>query len=162
MKTRSIGYGLLIGLMSLAMYVCLVPFGSTSVDYDLGRVEYDPMVPLASFRVDCGDDDFSFTTSQWRLPIGMRELLGGADMSSPGGPFNATDVGGGPSRRFVMAALGRRHILTAIEHGGVGYGVEVWSFRRKDFFHWVGNKTLVLGGHADMSPSQFIALTCKS
>ncbi|MFL6626104.1 MAG: hypothetical protein ACJ8G1_06635 [Vitreoscilla sp.] len=160
-KLLSIGSGLLVGVVGLAVYVCLVPIGSTRLDYESSRVEYDPMVPPASYRVDCGDDGFSFTRSPWRLPTGMREALGGAGMSSPGGPFNATDVGGGPSSRFVMAALGRQHILVAVEQGGVGYSVEIWAFRRKDFFHWVGDRTLIFGGDTQMSPSQFIALACK-
>jgi len=159
MNRRIYGTGLLVALVTVCLYAYLVPLGTTRLDYEANRAGYDP---FADSRVDCGDDHFERTTSMWRLPIGMRDVLGGAEMSSPGGPFNPGDVGDGPTRRFAMAAIGQTHILAAVEQGGVGYSVEVWAFKRDGSFHWVGNRVPgVIGGDPKMSLSQLLALTCK-
>lgn len=159
MKRRVYGLGLLVAFVAMASYAYLVPFGGTRLDYESERADYDPS---ADYRVDCGDDKFELTSSLWRLPIGMRDVLGGAELSGAEGAFNPSDAGGGSDRRFGLAAVGRSRIFAAVEQGGVGYGVEIWAFRRKDFLHWVGNR--VPGGGAGTVPkslAQFLALTCK-
>ncbi len=102
MNRQIVGIGLLVALVAMGLYACLVPLGTTRLDYKAGLADLDP---IADPRVDCGDDHFEQTTSMWRLPIGMRDILGGAGMSGPGGPFNPGDVGDGPRRRFATAAI---------------------------------------------------------
>ena len=48
------------------------------------------------------------------------------------GNFNATDVGDGPRRRYAVAKLSEDCAFVAIEHGGRGYFIEIWSFRHTD------------------------------
>ena len=157
MNRHPYGTGLLVAVVAVAIYTYLVPFGSTRRDYASAFDE-----PLADDRVECGDESFALTTSPWRLPNGMRDVLGGSEMSSPGGPFNAGDVGDGPRSRFGVAALGRRHIFVAVEHGGIGYGVGFWAFKRDDFFHWVGHPMqMPHAGQVPQSLPQLLALTCK-
>ena len=134
-KQRPYAIALVSTLVLAASYSYLVTFGSTRLDYESEGDSYDPQ---ADYRVDCENDDFSQTTSFWRLPNGMRDVLGGSDMSSPGGSFESSDVGDGPRRRFVMAAVGQGHIFAAVEQGGVGYGVEIGHFGAETFFSGLG------------------------
>ncbi len=160
MKQRSYGVGLFATLVALAIYAYLVPFGSTRLDYISAFDESPFDVPPADHRVDCGSDNFDLTTSVWRLPNGMRDILGGSEMSSAGGPFNPSDVGDGPRLRFGAAAVVRNHIFVTVEYGGIGYGVGIWAFKRKDFFHWVGHP-IAHAGDVPKSLSEFLKLTCK-
>lgn len=159
MRRCAYGFGLFAGVIALSIYACMVPFGVTKLDSEAAHEGYDP---LADYRVDCRNDEYQITNSLWMLPFGMRGILSGTEeMSSTGGPFNDSDVGLGPHLRFVEAAVGRSHIIAAVEHGGEGYGVDVWAFKRDDYLHWTGHRLVGVMGDVRMTLPQLIALTCK-
>src|SRR5271154_1576591 len=88
---------------------------------------------LVQEKSDCTGIKFTEARSLGDLPIEVIKLLARQDsseMSDRGGKFNAGDVGGGPFRRFALAAVSKNRILIAIEHGGRGYRVELWGVER--------------------------------
>jgi len=64
---------------------------------------------------------------QSALGVGRQVMEGVAER---GGPFNVTDVVDSnlPMRRFLVAGIENDLALIALEHGGRGYGVEVFLF----------------------------------
>jgi len=52
------------------------------------------------------------------------------EVAESNGSFNATDVGVGPHRRFLFAAMSPTAAAVSVEHGGRGYFVEQWRFAR--------------------------------
>ncbi len=93
-------------------------------------------------RVNCGNEKFLSDGSFAALPNEIRDAVkqSGA-LADYGEPFNATDVrllgDDRPSRRFAFAAVGRNHSFVALEQGGIGYSVEIWSFQQSNG-HWIG------------------------
>jgi hypothetical protein len=84
---------------------------------------------------ECDNTKFSNTRLIKDLPSDIKTLVfekfpGSGEISDSDGKFNSTDVGGGPRRRFLLAALSPNCVYVAVEHGGRGYFVEVWSFHR--------------------------------
>jgi len=71
------------------------------------------------------------TVIQSGLGAGRPGLDGVADR---GRPFNMTDVVNAslPMRRFIVAGRQGDTWLVALEHGGIGYGVEVFLFSALD------------------------------
>jgi hypothetical protein len=105
--------------------------------------------PSYQFRqVDCSRDKFQTITNLAGLPAEvLTSLRGMSDLADHDAAFEGTDVVGPerlPSRRFVLAAVDVDRALVAVEHGGLGYNVEVWMFER-------------LGGHWDGEP-QWLSL----
>ena len=64
---------------------------------------------------------------QGALGVGRQGMEGVAER---GGPFNVTDVVDStlPMRRFLVAGIENELALIALEHGGLGYNVEVFLF----------------------------------
>ena len=60
------------------------------------------------------------------LSADIKYLLRG--VSEHGGEFRESDVGDGPNRRFLVGAVGENCSLVAVEHGGIGYYVELHIF----------------------------------
>ena len=103
------------------------------------------VLPLAIFaasaaeRVDCLGDTFELATSVAQLPAEVRAALSQSDPMADGGePFNSTDaIDQRLGRRFAAAAAGSRRVIAAVEEGGIGYHVAIWSFELDDS-HWTG------------------------
>jgi hypothetical protein len=84
-------------------------------------------------------DNWSEARSLGELPAGVRTLLGvgrsGRDgIADQGGPFNAGDVivDDTPQRRFALGIANDATVVVAVEHGGIGYRVEVLEFHQVD------------------------------
>ncbi len=113
----------------------------------------------------CATASYSEARSLAQLPQPVRALLktdshGLAELTDRGGSFNAGDVGGGPRRRFILAAVGTERIYVAIEHGGIGYSVELWSLESgKD--GWQGKQTSSVFDPPH-SLKELISLVCNS
>jgi hypothetical protein len=92
-------------------------------------------------QIDCNRANFRAITSMTDLPPEvLASLQGLSDLADHGAPFESTDLVGPerlPSRRFALAAVDDDRALVAVEHGGVGYNVEVWMFELRDG-HWDG------------------------
>ena len=94
-------------------------------------------------RFDCGHESFASVVTLRALPADVDLALqrDGA-LSDRDGKFRTGDlIGPGeealPTRRFVMAAIGRSRAYVAIEQSGIGYDIVVWAFERKDS-RWKG------------------------
>ncbi|MEJ2817188.1 hypothetical protein [Caulobacter sp. CCG-8] len=64
------------------------------------------------------------------LPAAIRANLRvlAPELSPAGGPFNASDVGAGPSTRFIGAVRNRDAYVVVYEHGGRGYHVDLLTY----------------------------------
>ncbi len=98
------------------------------------------------------------------LPETIRMTLANApheshEISDAGGEFNAGDVGGGPSRRLAVEAIGVNHVFVALEQGGIGYSVEVWAFTQ-GAQGWVGNMQAVVF-KPPQSLNELVGIVCK-
>ncbi|MEO8343477.1 MAG: hypothetical protein ABI536_06620 [Gallionella sp.] len=101
--------------------------------------------PLFAFGdTDCSNESFSEVNSLSKLPGEIGELLGKSisgtnGIADRGEKFNITDVVFEqlPFRRFNLAAISSNCVFAAIEHGGRGYYIELWKFRR-DKDKWSG------------------------
>ena len=118
----------------------------------------------ADDRLACAPDTYLELKSLASLPVEVRFALEhapheGSELSDRGGPFNVGDVGGGPFRRFVLAAMGTSRLIVSLEHGGVGYGVEAWTFTH-GATGWVGQKTNPLIAMPS-SARDLVGLVCK-
>lgn len=94
--------------------------------------------PYRSAPLDCGSRPFTAMTRLADLPPDI--LMSLDDPADHDEPFQATDAirpGAGKSRRFVLAAIDKDLAFVAVEHGGIGYYVEIWQFERRDG-HWDG------------------------
>ena len=87
----------------------------------------------------CSGISFSEVSSLSELPKEVISILssngrhGIADNSNE--KFNDTDIAlyeNAPFRRFNLAAISLNRILVAVEHGGRGYAVELWSIERSN------------------------------
>lgn len=116
-------------------------------------------------RFDCGHESFASVVTLGALPEDVKlALQRDGTLSDRGGKFRSGDlIGPGdevvPTRRFVMAAIGGNRAYVAIEHGGLGYGIDVWVFERKDS-RWKGQ----LQGHMSelpMSELAFVQTICS-
>lgn len=103
---------------------------------------YGPPSEPPPARIDCAGSRFDFAPSVRDLPPEVLQLLrhDGA-MSDHGGPFNPGDVisDDTPQRRFAGGAVADQRAFAEVEHGGIGYNIEVWAFERKDG-HWSGQQ----------------------
>jgi hypothetical protein len=103
----------------------------------------------ADERIDCPADSFVEVTTLTALPDAVREQLThdgrgiAIDVSDRGGPFNPTDVGGGPYRRFAVAAMGTAHVLVAMENGGMASHIDAMSFQL-GAVGWIGERVAFL------------------
>jgi hypothetical protein len=94
--------------------------------------------PLFAFgETDCSNESFSEVSSLSKLPEEVGELLGKnisgtSGIADRGEKFNKTDVVFEqlPFRRFKLAAVSTNCVLAAVEHGGRGYYIELWEFKR--------------------------------
>ncbi|TCS05965.1 hypothetical protein [Caulobacter sp. BK020] len=79
--------------------------------------------------------DLTAFTSLDSLPpaiqVDLKMKTGG--LSPAGGPFEATDVGDGPKRRFVAAAGNPVLDVVIYEHGGRGYHRHVLVYDRMNY-----------------------------
>ena len=116
-------------------------------------------------RFDCGHESFASVVTLGTLPADVNlAIQRDGTLSDRDGKFRRGDlIGPGeeaiPTRRFVMAAIGRDRAYVAIEHGGLGYGIDVWAFGRKDS-RWKGQ----LQGHMSelpMSELVFVQTICS-
>ena len=82
---------------------------------------------------------FSLSDFPSKMPSGLKDLT--KDISDRNGPFNAGDVGGGPFKRFSMAAFSKECILVAIEYGGRGHGASLWYFVA-DGSNWIQSERI--------------------
>jgi hypothetical protein len=78
----------------------------------------------------CVPSAVSPIASLQELPRELRHKLTShlPDMVDRGEPFEATDVGSGPRRRFIIAAATESRWVMAYEHGGIGYHIHVLAF----------------------------------
>ena len=103
----------------------------------------------ADEKIDCSGVSFSEARSLAELPAEVGALMGKDRLGLGGiadrdGKFNVSDalVPGEeqlPFRRFSLAAVSTNCILVAVEHGGIGYSVELWAFERSNN-RWRGEK----------------------
>jgi hypothetical protein len=82
-------------------------------------------------------DNWSEARSLGELPAGIQALLGvglsGRDgIADQGGRFNPGDVivDNTPQRRFARGIANDATVVVAVEHGGIGYRVEVLEFHQ--------------------------------
>ncbi|MCK9685557.1 hypothetical protein [Scleromatobacter humisilvae] len=118
----------------------------------------------ADDRLACAPDTYLELKSLASLPVEVRFALEhapreGGEISDRGGPFNMGDVGGGPFRRFVLAAMGTSQLIVSLEHGGYGYQVEAWTFTYGPT-GWVGLKTQPFIA-MPKSARELVGLVCK-
>lgn len=93
---------------------------------------------LAAENTSCSSTSFSEVHSLSGLPnevVNLFSGIGSNRVADSNEKFNATDaISAGyenaPFRRFNFAAVSQDRILVAVEHGGRGYSVELWSFER--------------------------------
>ena len=97
-------------------------------------------------------------TSLAGLPAQIRADLGADDkdaISDRGGPFNAgcIMVEGKPNQRFMLASLGARKAIVAVEYGGFMHGASSREYRFADG-QWrlvsSGATALTLTGQSDL------------
>ena len=97
-------------------------------------------------------------TSLAGLPAQIRADLGADDkdaISDRGGPFNpgCVMVEGKPNQRFMLAALGERKAIVAVEYGGFMHGASSREYRLADG-QWrlvsSGATALTLTGQSDL------------
>ena len=103
----------------------------------------------------CYEEKFSEALSMSIFPSQVIKSLKG--ISDRGAPFNSGDVGGPTPPRVNMAAVSENCILVAVEHGGMGYGVDLWIFLRNGS-NWQKGATLVIG-KAPNSLNEFLTFT---
>lgn len=157
---RGVAFAILAAVVVASVALVDSVVGATA----LGPVQRDPDAPNAPERLDCGGEKFAFVTALGELPGGMPRILAdGGKLAAHGADFRATDVIGPgddalPTRRFAAAALGTNHIFAAVEQGGIGYGVEYWSFTRQSA-GWIGNRRWF--GAAPASLPELLSVTCK-
>jgi hypothetical protein len=120
----------------------------------------------AAGRVVCKGEKFQFATSTSVLPPDVLASLRNPegrfeDLAEYGAPFYATDVVGAevrPMRRLGAVAIGSKHIFVAVEHGGMGYYVEIWSFELQGTqWHGFPDETAV---HIPSTLPEILYLTC--
>jgi hypothetical protein len=94
----------------------------------------------------CSDRTLSEVRSIAGLPHEVQILLGSERRGAEGiadrmERFNATDVikDGLPMRRFTIAGVSSDCIVVGVEHGGRGYNVERWVYRR-DSAAWTAER----------------------
>jgi len=88
------------------------------------------------------------------LPPQLLKSLG--DISDKGGEFNSGDVGGGPHERFITGAMSQDIVVMAVEHGGIGYNVQLWSFL-KNGANWDAGPAGYYGFSASIPFDTFLA-----
>lgn len=123
-------------------------------------VAWPPIVSGASDRVRCGKDIFQQEMSLAKLPAQVRADIGQSPLADPGQPFNSGDAVDSrePSRRLSIAAVSKSRVFLAVEHGGLAYNVEIWSFDLHSG-HW--RATLMRHVfQAPVSLAQLLYLTC--
>jgi len=118
----------------------------------------------ADDRIACAPDFYIEAKSMADLPDMIRTALTNAphksrEISDASGPFNAGDVGGGPYRRLAVGAIGLNHVFAALEQGGTGYSVEVWSFMM-GADGWSGELQAIVF-KPPSSSSELIGMVCK-
>ena len=69
-----------------------------------------------------------------------------------------TQKGGVPSRRFSIGAVDKSRVFVAVEHGGDGYYVEIWSFENNGA-HWGGTQR-TMSGVLPSSLPELLFVTC--
>ena len=72
-------------------------------------------------------------------------------MAWPGGEFNATDVGSGPSRRLYFIAKTDKHWIVSYEHGGWGYHAHCFFITIDD-----GNNLLIQNSNIKLESLEFL------
>jgi hypothetical protein len=88
----------------------------------------------AQAGLNCAGTPLSEVHSISELPQEVIALLvrnesgsGVDEIVDRGQQFNSGDIGGGPSRRFVVAGKSDNCLTVAVEHGGYGYHMDVFS-----------------------------------
>jgi hypothetical protein len=114
--------------------------------------------------IACPADTYVEVTTLTALPEPVRVMLsrsgrGFIEVSDRGGPLNPGDVGGGPFRRFAVAAMGIDHLLVAMENGGNASNVEAWMFELGPQ-GWTGERATFLR-KPPASAKDLIAATCR-
>jgi hypothetical protein len=88
-----------------------------------------------------------------QLPSSIVGMLKG--VSDKDGEFNATDFGGGPNHRFIIGSVNRDVALIAVENGGIGYNIQLWTFL-KNRDHWESGPASYFGFSKEISESNFL------
>lgn len=120
-----------------------------------------PRDPPAA-RVDCVGAPFKFGTSLKELPPEVLDILRhDGHVADHGEAFNATDVisENVSQRRLASAAVGEQRTFVAVEHGGMGYNVEVWAFERQAG-HWNGKQRWLVFQPPATLPA-LLSTTCR-
>jgi tetratricopeptide (TPR) repeat protein len=123
---------------------------------------YGPPTDPPPARIDCAGSRFRFAATVQDLPPEvLQQLRRAGAMSDHGGPFNAGDVivDDTPQRRFAGAAVADQRVFAEVEHGGIGYNIEVWAFERQDG-HWNGRPRWY-GFHQPASVADVLQTTCR-
>ena len=126
-----------------------------------GMRQGPPRDPPAA-RVDCAGTVFKFGTSLKELPPEVLNILKhDGRVADHGEAFNPTDVisENVPQRRLASAAVGEQRTFVAVEHGGIGYNVEVWAFERQAG-HWDGKQRWLVFQPPATLPA-LLSTTCK-
>lgn len=114
-------------------------------------------------REDCKNEKFQAILSLAAVPRAISAILTENEpVAEFGHPFNSTDAVVGterlPFRRFAFGAVGEHRAYVAVEHGGIGYNVEIWSFN-SDGTGWQGSERW-FGMPLPTSLGALLFLTC--
>ena len=104
----------------------------------LTRLQSAALAIALSFVFGCPpahSDQLQEVRSLTVLPKGVRDALsvskqGEEGIADVGEPFNVTDVvrESLPFRRLILAGISDNRVIVGIEHGGIGYSIEVLTF----------------------------------
>ncbi len=146
MKTNSVTRAALVG----AVLLCAHYQANAGPREDQTAAIAAQATTSALAQPRCAGAHFAEVRSLRDLPKDVLALLDrnehgvGTDaVSDRDGPFNATDVGGGPHRRFILAGMNDNCVMAAVEHGGIGYNVRTFVFARIDA-QWLGGPAAYL------------------
>lgn len=95
--------------------------------------------PASAAEPACLRESFVEARTLSELPASVLSILGSGHLGTDGiadrdGMFNATDIVVPflPTRRFVLAAVGERCVVIALEQGGVGHMFTVLLLKRAE------------------------------
>ena len=137
---------------SLLCVLCFALLGQANAALPSLRQMADNRYVAQSFI--CYGTTFSEVPRMSTLPPQLLKSLSG--VSDKGGEFSAGDVGGGPHERFITGAISQDVVVMAVEHGGIGYNVQLWSFL-KNGANWDAGPASYYGFSASIEFEPFLA-----
>ena len=120
---------------------------------DIFPEQWNNFSPNTAKSLLCFGAKFAAIPSIRSLPPQISSLLKNA--SDPGGPFNATDVGGGPRTRMKIGARNANTILFVVENGGIGYNSDLYLYGREGT-EWILRDTSYFADESSLSLNDFL------